>query len=229
MGELKGRKRADFVCDKPCRNGKLYETRTWGFSDSQCVLVLSAYAYQRGVSLVEAHLPSPFAAKQRPSGALLPGAARAVGIDGEKRLRRDPAARSRSAAQAEEAGWKLLWGREGAKPLGPLYAASAAITRQRALPARAETRGGSGRAARSTRPRRGDVLAVGALSYAAAMVKLASTVSSSLSSSSTVSTPLIGCPVACSISLRRCRCLACMKPAKSSDRSFAGSMRWDSR
>jgi len=42
-----------------------------------------------------------------------------VGLDGEKRLRRDPAARSRSAAQAEEAGWKALWGREGAKPLGP--------------------------------------------------------------------------------------------------------------
>ncbi len=53
------------------------------------------------------------------SASLLPGAARAVGMDGEKRLRRDPAARSRSAAQAEEAGWKPLWGREGATPLGP--------------------------------------------------------------------------------------------------------------
>ena len=50
-------------------------------------------------------------------------------MEGEKRLRRDPAARSRSAAQAEEAGWKSLWGREGAKLLGPLYAASAAVTR----------------------------------------------------------------------------------------------------
>jgi len=63
----------------------------------------------------------------RSSASLLPGAARAVGLEGEKRLRRDPAARSRSAAQVEEAGWKPLWGREGAKPLGPLCAASAAM------------------------------------------------------------------------------------------------------
>jgi hypothetical protein len=60
-------------------------------------------------------------------------------LEGEKRLRRDPAARSRSAAQAEEAGWKALWGREGAKPLGPLYAASAAITRVRDGSRMAET------------------------------------------------------------------------------------------
>jgi len=74
-------------------------------------------------------LLSPCAAKQRPCGRLLPGAARAEGLEWEKRLRRDPAARSRSAAEAEEAGWKPLWGRKGATPLGPLCAASAATTR----------------------------------------------------------------------------------------------------
>ena len=64
------------------------------------------------------HLSSP-GCEAAPSGALLPGAARAVEMDGDKRLRRDPAARSQSAAPAQEAGWKPLGGREEATPLGP--------------------------------------------------------------------------------------------------------------
>ncbi len=40
-------------------------------------------------------------------------------MEGENRLRGDPAARSRSGAEVEEAGRKPVWGREEAKPLGP--------------------------------------------------------------------------------------------------------------
>ena len=119
-----------------------------------------------GVAAVS-HLAFPLAAKQRPCGALLPGAARAVGLEGEKGLLRDPAARSRSTCGGGgKLGGSSLRGREGATPLGPLYAASAAMCRvSDESPSRPRRRlsAGSGRSP-PARPERGDAQAAGATS-----------------------------------------------------------------